>query len=1021
MYRHILITLTFCALAVLAPRTAQAENTELNATDLLLQQELRQSQIRDTTARVGAQLDVIIDEYERNGLAGDDVAVLKAIRSVLGDLTQDEIKKVIALLQSARNTSEPGKSSENTLNAYAGQKTIIVQLRHLLLEYQRQQILREIARRFRDLGRRQGANMAETIALFGATGGRDARRSKESHRISLQLQSTEQVTIKDETIIVLDKLYDVVSEMDGLPAEKPRMAVARAREGELELIVTSAADDLKASNLKSAAGNEKRARDLFVELARLLRPDRDTMTILKEALRDLQKTMAKQEALIDETKKATEKKLETDDRNAIEKGQMKVVDETDVIREDLAEHAPIAASALNESIDRQQQARAELRNAPTTRRRSNNEEESPVVEKQREALTKMHEARVILAKKIEEAQKAGEEAEDKISKLKKLLAEVQELSQKQADAKAVAALVPKDKKDLLPQHAAQQQTLKALAQDAHAKSIPLAKEAANSLAEAAKQMGKAAESLANKLPAPRTQQAAADALKRAESELSQEVAKLEKAEEQLAKLDKLGEKVTELLQEQFKVQLQTAKAAEARSPEGERQARAQAPRQNNLADETSKTASEATQTVPQASRNLASASNDMAEAAKELKKPDANAARQEQGRAIENLLTAKQEIDRKKEEIAKALGKPEESKPDMLAEATEQVAAAQLLVNKAVSELDAPATLEALVKDEQGKLAAKVDKKAKAEPDSPVLLDASKAARKAADELGAKDVPSAIGEMAKAEDNLKKAAQSESAKKPDSKGENNQGDNPQGESEKGDSNKGAKPNSGQGKSNSKPADAAQLAKEQGDLRAIAQQLAQAKPELAAEPLDDANKLLSPLTSGAISMLPMDAQLALRAAQRALTEASAQATSGDASPAQQNAQQAQSSLNKAAAALALAQKGLGNNAEQQMAQGEGGRGESEQKGKGNAKGPGKNKAQEDSKDGQGNGDKGNFNGKGGTDGRLRRVADRNTFIGLPARERNAILQSLGESYPEEFGPLVEQYLKNLSDQASRGTR
>ncbi|MGK0200195.1 MAG: hypothetical protein ACI91J_003485, partial [Yoonia sp.] len=190
---------------------------------------------------------------------------------------------------------------------------------------------------------------------------------------------------------------------------------------------------------------------------------------------------------------------------------------------------------------------------------------------------------------------------------------------------------------------------------------------------------------------------------------------------------------------------------------------------------------------------------------------------------------------------------------------------------------------------------------------------------------------------------------------------------------------------------------------------------------AAEPLDAANEMISPLTSGAISMLPMDAQLSLRAAQQALTEASAKASSGDASPAQASAQSAQDSLNKAAAALALAQKGLGNNSEQQMAQGEGGKGESEQKGKGDAKGPGKSKPKSDSKEGEGNGDKGNFNGKGGADGRLRKVADRNTFIGLPARERNAILQSLGESYPEEFGPLVEQYLKNLSDQASRSSR
>ncbi len=42
----------------------------------------------------------------------------------------------------------------------------------------------------------------------------------------------------------------------------------------------------------------------------------------------------------------------------------------------------------------------------------------------------------------------------------------------------------------------------------------------------------------------------------------------------------------------------------------------------------------------------------------------------------------------------------------------------------------------------------------------------------------------------------------------------------------------------------------------------------------------------------------------------------------------------------------------------------------------------------------------------------------TFINLPKRDRSAILQSQGEKYPEEYGPLVEQFLRNLSDSGNR---
>jgi hypothetical protein len=1028
MSRFLTLSIAVLVLGTLAPSTTFAETT-INSTDLLLQQELRQEQIKDTTGRVGAQLDVIIDEYERNGLSGDDVSVLKAIRSVLGDLTQEEIRKVITLLQSARNTTDPGESSENTLNAYAGQKSIIVQLRHLMLEYERQQILREIARRFRDLGRRQGVNMSETVALYKATLGRDARRSKESHRISLQLQATEQSTIQTETSILLKKLYDVVGKMDGLPAEKPRAAVVRAKESELGTIVANATEDLKESRLTSAAGNEQRARALFVELSRLLRPDRDAMTTLKEALKELEKTMVKQEVLVEETKQLAAAKKDEDLRDEIEKRQMQVVDETAMISEDVAELAPVAASELKESIDQLQQARSKL-SANVSSKDRNEAGDAPAVAKQKEALKKMEAAKVTLVKKITEAEEASDESDDKISKLKKLLAEVQELSQKQEDAKTAANLVSDAKSDQLPKHAAHQQTLKALTQDAHAKAIPLAKQAAESLAEASKQMSKAADTLAQKLTAPRAQQAAADALKRAESELAQEVATLEKAEEQMAKLDALGKKVSELIQEQQKVQLQTAKAAQTPDAEGKRQALAQAAPQAKLAGQTEAAAQEAAQSAPQAARNLAAASNDMGNAKKELQKPDAAVARKEQGRALENLLTAKQNIDQKKQELAKALGKPEANKPDLLAQASEQVSAAQLLVNKAVSDLERPATLSDLVKAEQEKLAALVAEKAAADPDSALLLAAKEATKKAAAKLESQDVVAAIGEMAKAEKSLLAAAKSESAASGKPPAKPGDATTPAGKAAPtGKSPASPASDAGKPATASKPSDAnaaakpsaAQLAKEQGDLAAIANQLAKTEPQAAAEPLDTANEMISPLTSGAISMLPMDAQLSLRAAQQALTEASAKASSGDASPAQDSAQAAQDSLNKAAAALALAQKGLGNNSEQQMAKGEGGKGESEQKGKGDAKGPGKSAPKSDSKDGQGNGDKGNFTGEGGADGRLRKVADRNTFIGLPARERNAILQSLGESYPEEFGPLVEQYLKNLSDQASRGSR
>src|ERR1043166_1547506 len=66
--------------------------------DRLLQSELKQQQIQRTTQRVGDQLSAIIGEFERNGIAGEDVKVLRAIHMVLSRLSEKEMTQVVALL-----------------------------------------------------------------------------------------------------------------------------------------------------------------------------------------------------------------------------------------------------------------------------------------------------------------------------------------------------------------------------------------------------------------------------------------------------------------------------------------------------------------------------------------------------------------------------------------------------------------------------------------------------------------------------------------------------------------------------------------------------------------------------------------------------------------------------------------------------------------------------------------------------------------------------------------------------------
>jgi hypothetical protein len=212
----------------------------------------------------------------------------------------------------------------------------------------------------------------------------------------------------------------------------------------------------------------------------------------------------------------------------------------------------------------------------------------------------------------------------------------------------------------------------------------------------------------------------------------------------------------------------------------------------------------------------------------------------------------------------------------------------------------------------------------------------------------------------------------------------------------------------------------QLGAQQKDVKALAEQLLAAQQGVndqamqnAAQQLEQALNDVSPIAAGESGQIPGAAQQAVQAAQSALTQAAAQAGAKQQKPAQANAAQAAQALAQAQAAIALAQAGLSS----EMAQGQGqqpGQGQTPGQGQGQGKqeqqGPGKGTPPP-----RGTGKDGNWSGAGGANGARSGTAGTGTFIGLPKRDRAAIQQSQAEKYPQEYGPLVEQYLKNLSDQ------
>ncbi len=865
--------------------------------------------------------------------------------------------------------------NKGVAEAYSGQKTIITQLKQLLLEYQRQQALYEMSIMLRGLAARQSANMRVGVWLARQTDQRPLAKFGEDEKRYLQQQEIDEIAIKDEVGLLLNKLDKLARESDGTASgERPKAALDQARNEGLLTALEASVEDLKNGRLLSATGNEKKARDQMRDVARTLLLSTDLVDLLRAAIQETENAILQQKQVYELTRKIERK----DDARDAEDKQFEVVDNTDLIRRDINDVAPTAASYFRNAIDRMQEARAILndgRDAKTKVR------ETP--SKQMEAVTGLESAKRALQEQLAKAESESMKPAGVLANLRELQKLVQELIQKEEKLKEETLALEKKPAELKAK-APVQGEIRDSTQDVQQKASSDAPEAAQALNEAANQMEQAQKDLARSKNSPDAEQAAIEALKKAEQELADKIAKLEQNEKQLVALEKLLEKVEVIIQDEQQIRLDTAKNAVKPDTKPMNEI---AKRQQETGEKTASAQKEAQEPVPSAAAHLGDAKSRMTEAQAQLDKKQAREAQSPQTESLKSLYAAKKDIESKMNELKKELGLQEDLAKG-LADAAAALEKAQQEVNDAMADMaNAPAgLLDNLQKQQQG-IADALAKHAVNSP-SPKTSQAQQAAAQAAQQLGQSNLKEAVNAMEKAQEGIEAAQAGQNAKQA-------------------------------AETPSLP----QLGQEQRDVKELAKQLLAAQQGVgeqamqnAAEHLEQALNEVSPIAAGQAGQLPGAAQQAVQKAQSALTQAAAQAGAKQSQPAQANAQSAAQALAQAQAAIALAQAGLSS----EMAQGQG---QGQQPGQGQSPGQGQGEGKDGQQPGQGkgtppprgSGKDGNWTGAGGANGARRAASGSGTFIGLPQRDRAAIQQSQAEKYPQEYGPLVEQYLKNLSDQ------
>ncbi|MCH2332057.1 MAG: hypothetical protein MK312_11065, partial [Roseibacillus sp.] len=291
----------FGSLLWLGPLVVQAETS-------LLRQEQGQQRVSNTTATSAVTLAELVDEFERNGLEGSDVETLNGIQKVIGSVSSELMPRIVGQLKAARTGSDDTARRVEALNAYAGQKSASFQLRQVLLEYQRQLALYQIAERVQALGDRQSANLHEGVALIMASQKPSAARRKNDFAISRQLQQTEQKALEKEVGLVLSTLGEMEEAFAGSLENRPREAMAFAIEKKLAVTLQAACLDLTSDRPMSAASHEKSARDTLWRLVAILQPDRDPLDRLLDALEDIDRLIAGEKALIESTEDLDDRK-----------------------------------------------------------------------------------------------------------------------------------------------------------------------------------------------------------------------------------------------------------------------------------------------------------------------------------------------------------------------------------------------------------------------------------------------------------------------------------------------------------------------------------------------------------------------------------------------------------------------------------------------------------------------------------------------------------------------------------------
>ncbi|MDR2862777.1 MAG: hypothetical protein LBV54_02700 [Puniceicoccales bacterium] len=245
-----------------------------------------QEGIRKDVDTIQQNLERIIVEMKQNGFDTSELEVLARTANKLSQLSEEDIRKVIAALQTAGATRELTTQQKNLLTAFQGQKEIAFKLRSLASEFTTQQILGTVQLRLQNLMLRQLANIRQTTPRGHGTS------------ISSTLASTEQNMLTAELTIFSQNIQ---SALKSLPPDTPRTpsqaALATLAAGAARADSESARELIELSRYDESTGKQHAVYNAMLTPMRAILAEQEALTTLEELLRQVEQLTADQQAL----------------------------------------------------------------------------------------------------------------------------------------------------------------------------------------------------------------------------------------------------------------------------------------------------------------------------------------------------------------------------------------------------------------------------------------------------------------------------------------------------------------------------------------------------------------------------------------------------------------------------------------------------------------------------------------------------------------------------------------------------